>query len=205
MLRHQCGFKTSFYLPPPAELQPLASEDFPAYTTDTGAWSGTAATAGLSQLYWLRCSYQAYLFTFTLSHKAWEIERWEREHPSQSCFKGSLSNDFSFQDVTQKNNLLCLFPPPVPIQKPTKCVCWLLLHRLPRATPGERRRARKTLGALQTKRRAEPSAVMTGRWETYELLSHHQHPLCFYGNTALIIYTLVRCKDADVCFSFGLS
>lgn len=51
----------------------------------------------------------------------------------------------------------------MPIQKPTKCVCWLLLHRLPQATSGERRRVRKTLGALQMKRRAEPSAAMMGR------------------------------------------
>lgn len=58
----------------------------------------------------------------------------------------------------------------MPIQKPTKCVCWLLLHRLPQLTSGERRRVRKTQGALQTRRREEQTAITKGRLEIYQFL-----------------------------------
>lgn len=52
----------------------------------------------------------------------------------------------------------------MPIQKPTKCVCWLLLHRLPqRVTSGERRRVRKMQDALQTRRREAQTALLKDR------------------------------------------
>lgn len=67
--------------------------------------------------------------------------------------------------------MYCALSPPVPIQKPTKCVCWLLLHRLPQQVmSGERRRVRKTQGALQTRRREAQTAVMKDRLEIYTFL-----------------------------------
>lgn len=52
----------------------------------------------------------------------------------RGCFKGSLSNDFSFQDITQKNNCLCPFPPPSAYTEAYK-VC--LLAAAPQAASGD--------------------------------------------------------------------
>lgn len=58
------------------------------------------------------CSDKSYLFTFTLDDTMNPKQYCSVRRRERGCFKGSLSNDFSFQDITQKNNCLCPFPPP---------------------------------------------------------------------------------------------
>lgn len=126
MLHRRCSFKVSFYLPPPCRAAAISSRGISQYTPPTQEPGRAQLPPRAPQNF---IGFAAVTKHICL-HSQWvlknpaasEVKRWQREHPSQSCFKGSLSNDFSFQDVTQKNNWLCPFSSPPTPHPPSQCL-----------------------------------------------------------------------------------